>query len=151
MLSTTEKRYLDICIAQIASRESLEVVRQKFGVSRSVADRAIRWGNDRDLFRLDSTEKLRHHVAELRAVLEQVESALALHMRKPSNGKGRNWRPHAFGISSLARCILDYRTRIMELEGVYKQVVSHEHSGSDGGPIRVQYEIVQIVDAPGTN
>lgn len=155
VLTTTEKRYIDICVAQIASADTNEAIAQRFGVARTCVDRALRWGRERGLYTLDTNEKLRVHLQELGTVLRRLERAfLAMDRRYRKllrNGRDRAttesptsppFRSVRHGpkdatargsirlMVQLAERILGYRTRIMELEGIYKQVLNIQHGGT---------------------
>jgi len=155
VLTTTEARYIAIIREQIATAKNNEQIASQFGVARTCVDRAIRWGRKCGLYALDSTDKLRTHLQELGAVLRKLERAfLAMDRRYRKllrNGRDRSVAdsPTAPPFHSvrhgpkdsaargcirlmalLAERILGYRTRIMELEGIYKHVLNIQHGGA---------------------
>jgi len=151
VLTTAQKRYVDICITQKTTDKTNQELAKQFGVARSCIDRAIAWGREHGLY-VPDTDKLRDHILELRAVLDKLEFALERHFRQPSRKRGNaKWKPYATGIASLSNQILAYRTRIMELEGLYRNTLNLQHTGGGGGPLRIQYEVVQPVPAPSAN
>ncbi len=144
MLSPARARYVAICAARIASpRASREELAAQFDTTASTVDHAIDYGRSAGLFVRDACEKVTRHIAELQAVAGKLERVF--------NRLCRSERPQGAWVAALARQLLDYRTRIMELEGLYKQTVNLQHTGADGGPMRVEYELVDVVDAPGPN
>ena len=153
MLAATEKRYIDIYSEQVKSAQSAEEVARRLGIAAITAHRAVRWCHDRGLHILDTKDKLQAHLQELGATLHKLERAfLAMDRRYRKllrNGRDRSVAPVAppFRTAShgpkdsaargcirlmalLAERILGYRTRIMELEGIYKHVLNIQHGGA---------------------
>lgn len=131
MLTTAQKRYFDICAEKIANPGTTnQALADKFGASRTLVDTALRWGKRNDVFVFDSQDKLRLHQMALRETERKLYSAFQRHLRAPRDPDQRHdWKPSAGALSQLGRILLDYRTRILELEGLYKQVVTLQHSG----------------------
>ena len=123
MLTTAQKRYVDICIRKIAKNETAEALADHFDVSRSAIDSAFRWGKQHNLFLQDSYEQIQTSKAELNAVLERLERIFKHLCRKPPGMLRAEWKPPATQIAAISKQILDYRTRIMEISGVYKQAL----------------------------
>lgn len=123
MLSVAQKRYLDICIRKIAEGETAEKLAEHFGVSRSAVDAAFRWGKRNNIFLQDTYEKIQSSIAELYAVLDKLEKIFKHLCRKPPGMLRAEWMPPASQIAAISKQILDYRTRIMEIGGIYKQAL----------------------------
>jgi len=161
VLTASEKRYIEIYAEQVKSGQSAEEVARRLGVAPVTAHRAVRWAHDRGLHILDTKDKLDAHLLELGAVLRRLERAF-LAMDRRYRKLLRNGRDRAMAESpasppfrsarhgpkdatargsirlmvQLAERILGYRTRIMELEGIYKHVLNIQH----GGEIKVRGE-----------
>lgn len=152
MLSIPQKRYIDICAAKIAApNKTREQLAAEFTCSMVTVDHAFAFGKRNDLFVLDTGEKVRLHTAELQSTVERLERILRKLMRKPRGVRRDEWHPPAAGIAAIARQLLDYRTRVMELEGLYRQTMAMQHSGPAGKPLRVQYEVVARPNGPSEN
>lgn len=149
MQTATERRYIEIYAEIIRSGQSAEQTAQRLGVAAVTAHRAVRWARDRGLHLLDSKDKLRGHLAELGALLHRLERAFAVMERRYR--KLLREKRDAGGRSSirimalLAERILSIRTRIMELEGLYKHVLNIQH----GGEVKVRGEpdLSRLTDA----
>ena len=152
MLTATEKRYIEIYAEQVKSGQSAEEVARRLGIAAITAHRAVRWAHNRGLHILDTKDKLGGHLQELGAVLHKLERAFQAMDRRYRkllrNGRSKEVAPIAPPFRSanhgprdgpargairlmalLAERILGYRTRIMELEGIYKHVLNIQLGG----------------------
>lgn len=154
MQTATEKRYIEIYAEIIRSGQSAEQTAERLGIAAITAHRAVGWVRSRGLHLVDTKDKLRAHLSELGATLHKLERAF-LAMDRRYRKLLRNGRSHleadgaapppfrsathgpkdsaARGsiriMALLAERILGYRTRIMELEGIYKHVLNIQHGG----------------------
>lgn len=140
MQTATERRYIEIYAEIIRTGQSAEETARRLGVAAVTAHRAVHWARDRGLHLLDSKDKLRNHLAELGALLHRLERAFGamdrryrrlLREKKESGG-----RSSIRIMALLSERILAIRTRVMELEGLYKHVLNIQH----GGEIKVRGE-----------
>ena len=131
-MTATHMRYARICAARIATQKSEVALAEYCNVSKSSVERALAWGRRQNLFVLDSQEKLKMYLLDLADKRQLLEDALRLSARRPRGLSVQDeemWKPHGGSISALARAYLDYSTRMLELEGLYRQVVNIQHSG----------------------
>lgn len=129
MLSPTKLRYIEICTDKINSGDSNEQVAARFDVERRTVDRAISWGRKQGYFQ-PNAEKLKQHIAEWREHEKWLEQELRLTREKYKREDGKRSAMHPFALSSLSRELREVRTKIAELEGIYKQTLNINHSGS---------------------
>jgi len=137
VLTVRHKRYIEICLAKRTnpSRTNMQLAAD-FGISRSLVDRAFRYGQEHDIFAVDILNKVQTHISELRTLLGKLEKAFAKHSRKP-RGVPKGWKPNATDLTRLSREIRETRMLIMELEGLYKHTLSVQHGGSIGTQVVV--------------
>ncbi len=133
MLTGTEKRYIEIFAEQVKSGQTAEDLAERLGVAAITVHRAVHWCRDRGLHILDTKDKLRAHLDELGAVLHKLERAfLAMdrrYRRLLRDKKDVGARSSIRLMALVAERLLGYRTRIMELEGIYKHVLNIQHGG----------------------
>lgn len=140
MLTTTQKRYIDIFGYVVKTGFSAEEAARQLGIAAITAHRAVRWCHDRGLHILDTKDKLQTHLWELGAALRMAERFARISdkrsrrlIRLGKEAGGRAWAK--VGLLALDR-VKEIRTRIMELEGIYKHVLNIQH----GGEIKVRGE-----------
>jgi hypothetical protein len=134
VLTATEKRYIEIFAEQVKSGQNAEDLAERLGVAAITVHRAVHWAHARGLHILDTKDKLRAHLDELGAVLHKLERAfLAMDRRYRKllrDKKDVGSRGSIRLMALLAEKILNFRTRIMELEGIYKHVLNIQHGGA---------------------
>jgi transposase-like protein len=133
VLSATEKRYIEIYAEQVKSGHSAEEVARRLGIAAITAHRAVQWAHSRGLHILDTKDKLGGHLQELGATLHKLERAfLAMdrrYRRLLREHKDVGARGSVRLLALLSERILAYRTRVMELEWIYKHVLNIQHGG----------------------
>lgn len=136
MQTATERRYIEIYAEIIRSGQSAEQTAARLGIAAITAHRAVRWARDRGLHLVDTKDKLRAHLHELGALLHSHERAYSDARRRyrramrlgPKNGAAaRGW---IRVMDRVGNSVLAFRTRIMELEGIYKHVLNIQHGGA---------------------
>lgn len=119
--------YLDICADKIKLKLTNMQLAEKHECARTRIDTALRYGTSCGFFTFELGEKLQHSIADLRDDTTRLERDLKRQRRRPrglTDEERACWRPNHQAVAALARIILDYKTRLMELEGIYKQVLS---------------------------
>lgn len=132
MFSRTQMDYLDICADKTKLKLTNEQLAEKHGCARSRVDRAIKYGSGCGFFTVELAEKLDRWIADLRDDIARLERDLKRQRRRPRNldpEERAAWRPSHHAVAALSRIILDYKTRLMELEGIYRQVLSVDVRG----------------------
>jgi len=139
VLTKAEKRKIDICADRISTPSlTIKQLCRKHSVSHHTIDKALEWGREQGFFTANSEDKIRQHICDLQKILSVLEyeyKEAATEARRRRREARKYNRSHSdqknppFGltdaITGLARKILDYKTRIMELEGLYHKVVEH--------------------------
>jgi hypothetical protein len=137
VLSPSKRRYVEICTYKINNPDtSNEKVGAHFDVERRTVDRAIAWGRKQGLFQPDG-EKLRQHIAEWREHERWLEQELRLQKRDARKDDGRRAPMQSFALTSLSRELREVRTKIAELEGLYKQTVNVNIGGQEGNELKL--------------
>jgi len=128
VLSTIERRYVAICTDRVTSPLTLDDLATKYGISRRQIARALKWGEERNIYHDADAVRINNHIIDLQnklAVLEREFERVAKGCAKL--GKKQRWGLQTV-LCGLAKYMLEYKTRIMELEGIYHQVVEHQGS-----------------------
>lgn len=87
-----------------------------------------------------SAEQLQEHIAEHRKHLEWIEKERKLYLkslRDPETGKRKAADPYR--VQSFTSSIQQVRTKLMELEGIYRNVLSVDLHAPDGFKLEVEY------------
>jgi len=136
--STTEKyTYLSLSFEE-AKKENPEITEfdfaEKLGVSLHTLQRAVVWRR-KQIYNLSDPSLLAAHIQSLKEHVKKYEKMQDIILKgapaKNLSGEARAKTKIISGnaLTGLARVILDYRTRVMELEGIYRQVVNIDHGG----------------------
>ena len=132
MFTRTHLDYLAICADKIKLKCTNEQLAENHDCNRSRVDRAIRFGIDCGYFTFELEERLSRWIADLRDDVSRLERDLKRHRRLPKNldkAERFAWRPNYRAVTALSRVMLDHKTRLMELEGVYRQVLNIQVNG----------------------
>lgn len=134
MQTATERRYIEIYAEIIRSGQSAEQTAERLGIAAITAHRAVGWVRSRGLHLVDTKDKLRAHLHELGALLHRLERAFAVmerrYRRLLRDHRDAGARSSIRIMVQLAERILSIRTRVMELEGIYKHVLNIQHGGA---------------------
>ena len=109
------------------------VVCEQLGIRGRTLDSAIAWRH-KQVYELSDKSVLDSHIAALKAHVEKYEQ-IQDNLLKPYN-KVAVPTGAANSIVGVGRLILQYRTRLMELEGIYKQVVNPQLHGANGNKVQ---------------
>ena len=153
MLSATERRRIDICIAYKTEtpRPTQVSLAQRFGVAPVTVNKAIHWGEQFGLFTDDISMRLQYQLAEWRDHLKFLESELRLTKRISRSESGKRYPISHNALKTLSSEIREVRTRIDELEGIYKQTVNVNVAGHDGGPLPTAITVTLVKPDAGTD
>jgi hypothetical protein len=125
MLSRIELRKLSICRDLIAGDTTEKEIAKKYNVNERTVRTALAWGRNRGLFIADNKEKIERNICDLQKILSTLERQYKIVDRAARKRSKKD----KFGLQSiligLSKNILLYKTRIMELEGLYHKVVEH--------------------------
>ena len=141
VLTPTQKRYVDICTYKIAHAEiANKDIAEVFDIAPRTVDLAIAWGKRHELFRRAATDKINHHIQEIRAHLKWLESELRI-LKRSTRHEGKRIPLPAAQIRAISAELRETRVVLMELEGIYRKTLNLQHTGGVGEPIR--YELVR--------
>lgn len=159
MHTGTQQRYLEQIAWQIETGATNDDTAAHFGVAGSAIDRARAWAASLGIYHWGSAYTkvgLISHRAELGAILRRLDTVFKKLTSRPRRIKGMSdedwaeliggWSYNSIGVAAISRQILEYRTRLMEIEGLYKQVLNVQHSDTEGGLPTIR---VVIVDPEG--
>lgn len=140
---------LDICAEHKATGEGREALTARLGHSDRMIQNALTWGRKQgligDRWRIGTPGSLEMHIATLRKITERLEKRLDGDLTGPLeevevNGelaKVRR-RVRSSDIASIAKQALDYRTRLLELEGLYQKSLEIR--------LTVQHDLSKLTD-----
>jgi len=138
VLTPTDKRRLDICADRIADPTISQAdLGKKYNLSRQSIVVALNWGRDQGFFTADSSRKLNEHILRLTrirdALVDEMLHAIKKARAKPPKNKKLHLVDDTYNyqknIVRLSKSIMDYETRIMELENIYHKIHVHEIVG----------------------
>lgn len=118
-------RDLQIIVNKIKTGDTNSTIAKRFGVAYKTVQRALEWGRDQGFFEIDTRERLYHYLVEFNRQLEWIreERELAVNMTKNKHGK-RTIPIHPRHFAALSREERDTLTKMLELEGLYKNAVN---------------------------
>lgn len=137
MLTKQQQAKIAICNEYLTNpRYTLDILAEKLHVSRTTITNAIKWGKQRGYFITDNSEKLRRNIIDIQSTLEILEKEYAAvwkeDQRRRKAEQKRNKELIRQGeapknihfsltrtLTGLSKRILEYKTRILELEGLY--------------------------------
>lgn len=173
MQNRTVKKYIyySIWYDRLKGDQGLsdEKIAHVLGIGVGALQRALKYREAHKGFDVER-DTLDQHIAELRARIEEREQTVEMLQKKMSvaakaedaNVDGvvfidapyKSLTTYARAIADHERIILDLKTRVMELEGLYKETVKLEHSGTIENPLYDAIvgltEAVRAKDASGT-
>lgn len=140
VLTSTERKYLQIVLAKLSNGSlSSTKLAEQFECSVATVERALSWGRKTGKFTTDSAEKLAEHIAEYRKHLEFLEKELKAR-KKLAREEAGGRRDAPIGSQSLKHIsseIREVRLKLMELEGIYSNIVNVQVTGKNGEDLRV--------------
>jgi len=161
VLTKKQKENFDICNEYLANpRSTLEQLATKMQVSRRTVTRAIEWGQQQGFFISDSAEKIKKNIIDIQSTLEVLETEYQevwkeqkrrrreqKRLNREAKKNGKTPENITFGLartlSMLSKRILEYKTRIMELEGLYSKLFGKVTSpGGISSPITQMLNII---------
>lgn len=147
MLTKSERQKLLICNEYLATRSTNRDLAKKFNLAECTIARALAWGREQGMFESDTEQKIRQNILELQKILSGLEKEYQACLRASQKQRKTN-KKYTFGLtynlSGLAKRILEYKTRILELEGLYHKVIELK-GGKDTG--KLQGPLLQMVIA----
>jgi hypothetical protein len=131
VLTASERRKLEICAAYKTEtpRPSYSQLAKRFGVSDRTIVAAIRWGERMGVFTDDIRERLQNQLIEWRTHLAWLEGERKLYV-VDARDDGKRKPLHPYCLTAVSREIREVRTRIAELEGLIRNTLTVEHTGS---------------------
>jgi transposase-like protein len=127
-----QQRWLQIIADKLKTGESHKKVAKRFGVSTKTIERALDWGREQGLFKVNARERLLYHIIELTKQLDWIneEKDLAVDRTRDENGKRiAPLMPHQF--VAISRQMRETRVKVLELEGLCKNVLNLRPVGED--------------------
>jgi BMFP domain-containing protein YqiC len=137
VLTTREREKVAICNKYITNPKlTYADLAKELQLSVITVKRAIAWGKEREYFITDTSEKIRRNIISMQSHLDILQreyyDAAKEAQRRRREEKKYNREQKKAGektgnihfsltrtLTSLSKTILDYQTRIMELEGLY--------------------------------
>jgi|TARA_Y100000310_G_scaffold109452_1_gene107912 hypothetical protein len=140
MLTNKELQRIEILSWRKAKAATIADTAAHFGLSDAGVYNAIQWGRKSGFFTEQTVDNLEKHIAEYSKAIKEIEKELRIARRaarrkylKPDGTEGVRRVPlPANIINAIFGRWNEYRTRLMELEGIYRQVVNHHFSGEIG-------------------
>lgn len=130
MLTSTKRKYTKICTIKAKEPERTNLsIAEEMGISDATVERALVWGNRIGIFDIQADEQLKREIGELQEIVKRLEARYkALDRRcKKIEGEGKTAPIHF--LTAIAKTLLDYRTRLAELQGIYKKTLNLNQSG----------------------
>ena len=154
LLTPRELRYIEICQLR-AEGKTYEEVGKDLGVSAATIAKAQKFGEKYGLFAYEVAQKLEPTIARLRKHQQWLESKLREHeavirerkakLKRGEKVKGLPALP-TDTVRTFSRELIDVEMKIAELEGIYNRAVNLRLGGEDGGPLKVEVEVVRPDD-----
>jgi biotin operon repressor len=137
VLTEKQQAKIAICNQYLTNpRYTLDSLAAKLSISRTTVAAAIKWGKQRGYFITDNSEKLRRNIIDIQSTLEILEKEYAAVWKEDQRRRraehkrnielkrqGESPKNIHFSLTrtltGLSKRILEYKTRIMELEGLY--------------------------------
>jgi len=143
VLSQKECQYISICTERVSKKLTYKKIAKNHNCSVSTVEAGIRWGKANGFFVANDQELLNREIAELQAIVKELEAELkrlidrskelkkveAKFLRGKNGGVYVNISFVSNYITGITKQLLDYRTRLMELRGLYKKTLNVELSG----------------------
>lgn len=130
MLTREQHRYVSICVDRIAGSSQKELAR-KYTVSESTVKNAVAWGKENGLFETDLSIKLERHIQEFRSRLAKLDEWLHKEFARDEMVREKSGGYEALAAKQLVPIfeeIREHQTKIMELEGLYRQYVNIQNN-----------------------
>jgi DNA-binding transcriptional regulator LsrR (DeoR family) len=116
-----------MCLEKVSSGAKNAEIARRWGVSERTVKTALAWGRENGVFDADVTVKLEKHLQEFKARLKDLDGYLRAEL-----GRDRKIRDASGGYEALPskqiiiifQEIREHQTKIMELEGIYRQYVN---------------------------
>ena len=121
-----QNRWLQIIANKIETGESNTKVAKRFGVSSKTVQRALDWGHDEGLFEVNIRERLLHHVMGFTKQLDRIDEEwrLAIDQTRDDETGERLFPLHPQMFGTLSREERETRIKVLELEGLYRNVLN---------------------------
>ena len=128
-----ETRYLQIVTEKIKSGKNNTAIAKQFGVDRRTVQRAFDWGYAKGIFDVDIRERLFHHIIEFTKQLDWIneETRLAVDQTRNEETGERTGPMNPMHLSVLSREERETRIKVLELEGLYRNVLNIKPAGMD--------------------
>jgi predicted transcriptional regulator len=126
MLSASQRRRVDICVAYKARDVTQAQLAKEFGVTVATVNSAIKWGRNSGLYEIDNAQQLEVRIAEVNEEISRLEKMAKVvyenAMEYMKNEKKR--RSLITDFVPLIKEIREQRVLLMELQGLYRQNVN---------------------------
>lgn len=154
LLTPRELRYIEICRLR-AEGKTYDEIGEILDVSSNTIWKAQKFGEKYGLFAYEVAKKLQPTIARLRKHQQWLESKLKEHeavirKRKAAIKRGEKIRGlpalPVDTVRTFSRELIDVEMKIAELEGIYNRAVNLRFGGEDGGPLKIEVEVVRPDD-----
>jgi hypothetical protein len=142
VLSQKEFRYIQICTEKITHKKTNEELAEQFGITRTSVDHALKYGKQNGFFNAKAGEVVLEELGILQSewkYLQKSKRRLERYIKAQEQAAKESGKPipkpPIYDIERLEKSILEFRTRISELRGIYKKVVNIHQTTEEQNPL----------------
>lgn len=125
MLTAAEQRRVAICTRKKSTKLTNKEVAREFGVTEKSVANALQWGRRTGIYEIDQSEQLERRIYEIVQSLDELEKMSKLVnknvVKRLEHGEEVNMSKE---VTPLYKEIRESRVLLMELQGLYKQLVN---------------------------
>jgi predicted RNase H-like nuclease (RuvC/YqgF family) len=146
VLSRTQERYIEFFFHFRAGKKLREIA-DMYDLTVDTVERGLTWCRKQRIGDRDKVTELEKHIRDAKDDINQLErdtKKVRKWIRDAEKGDKPVSSAWINALNGLHRTLREQKQYLAELEGIYKTVVSVV--GADGGPVKVEYEVVDPDD-----